>query len=138
MFLITAIDDPFYQRAGYVINGTDTPGTVVNSITLKKVVDHGPNEDGSVNGPVISTTTLYANDVNNGATNGLISHIQRAFGTVITILPYWVTPDGVRVTGIQSSVLDTTSKTYSGRVHNETDVPSTATEYVPDGQTAGN
>lgn len=100
IYLTTSIDDnKQYKDVGFVISAKYNSGDVYQSITIKA----GPNS-------AFSTQTLGVNDVSKNKTGLVVkldylelegedySGIGNSNGTK-TIKCYWVTPDGVTVTG---------------------------------------
>ncbi len=100
IYLMSSTDDKNYKEAGYVVGGkTYQKGDLYNDVTIVP----GPNSD-------FAEKTLKVNDVS-GNTSGLILMAQylqlsgdsyTGFGSakgLKTIKCYWVTPDGITVTG---------------------------------------
>ena len=122
-WLISDIDDNMYQQTGFVIITSDKEANVCSSLTVENAVGGA-----SV---LLKPETIFRAK---GVTGGYLSYLEvmrggtvsNGFGTTSTILQYWVTPDGMIVTGTSQrtyGALDT--KTNAKANVTTTDVAST-------------
>lgn len=126
-WLISNIDTADYQKVGFVITSANKNGAICQSLTVQTVnggtsVRLTPKRLFSINSGYL--TYLKVIDATNPVT---------PFGAGATVLQYWVTPDGLIVTG-------TTQRTYQSITNKsdfakgsssveETSVPSTIALY---------
>ena len=120
-WLISDIDDAMYQETGFVIQTADKTAYVCSQLTVQNAVGGAsvvlkPQNIFRAKG-VTGGYLSYLEVMNNGAmTNGM--------GTGITIGQYWVTPDGMIVTG--TSTRSYASLDNRGNVKAEGNVTETA------------
>jgi uncharacterized repeat protein (TIGR02543 family) len=102
-WLISDIDDALYQETGFVIQTADKTAYVCSTLTVENAVGG-------------AQVTLKPENIfrGKGVTGGYLSYLEvmnngacsNGMGTGVTIGQYWVTPDGLIVTG-------TSTRTYS-------------------------
>ncbi len=127
-WLISDIDDCMYQETGFVIVSDDNEANVVTQLTVENAV-------GGTKVTLKPTGIFRAKGVESGYLTYLTVMDQyectNGFGTSATVRQYWVTPDGLIVTGIAQrtySSLDIKGNVKSGT--NETIVRSTIAEFT--------
>ena len=113
LYLISAVDDLNYQETGLVLSNNNEKAKVVSKMTFKNT---------STNKQV----TLTANSVfksigitGDGSEEDYLTYIDAtntSFFAVgnFTVLPYWITPDGIEVSGISTRTITISSLTKSG------------------------
>lgn len=112
LYLLSAVDDTTYSGAGFILQTNDgKPATIVQSLAI-------------TNSGTGKSVTLKANTAFRSAgiasTGGGYLGYWNATGSdyyapgTFTVLPYWDTPDGVRVTGISTRTVTISSMTKSG------------------------
>ena len=112
LYLISAVDDTNYDSAGFILKtNDDKPANVVQTFTF-------------TNTATGKSLTLTANTVFNNVGieftgDGLLGYWDATGSDYyapgsFTVLPYWVTPDGIRVTGISTRTITISSMTKSG------------------------
>ncbi len=113
-WLISDIDDCKYKETGFVIVTDDNKANVCTSLTVQNTVGGTKVE--------LKPETIFRGK---GVTSGYLSYLEvmrggttsNGFGTSSTVLQYWVTPDGLIVTGTTQriySMLDTKTNAKSG------------------------
>ena len=118
-WLISDIDDAMYIETGFVIQTDDKTAYVCTELTVQTTVGGS-----SV---LLKPSTIFRGK---GVTNGYLSYLEvlkdgtctadSGMSTTATILQYWVTPDGLIVTG-------TLSRTY-GALDTKANVKNNMTE----------
>ncbi|GEM_PF-6823714 len=113
LYLLSALDDLNYNETGFTLQSTDgKEATVVKTFTVR-------NSSGN-------TITLKANTIfkslgitGDGSENDYLSYWNAtgseyyAPGT-FTVLPYWITPDGISINGISARTITISSMTKAG------------------------
>jgi hypothetical protein len=95
-WLISDIDDNMYRQTGFVIVTSDKEAQVCTSLTVQNTV-------GGTSVKLTPETIFRAK----GVAGGYLSYLEvmrggtgsNGFGTTSSVLQYWVTPDGLIVTG---------------------------------------
>ncbi len=99
---ISAIDDLNYQQAGFVILDANNKATICDTLAVTAA--------GSNSTVILKPETVFRS---RGVTEGYLDYLQvydwDGEGNLLqeggTILQYWVTPDGLMVTGVTSRVV---------------------------------
>lgn len=99
---ISAIDDLNYQQAGFVILDANNKATICDTLAVTAA--------GSNSTVILKPETVFQR---RGVTEGYLDYLQvydwSGEGNLLqeggTILQYWVTPDGLMVTGVTSRVV---------------------------------
>ena len=122
MWQLSAIDDLNYQETGFVIVKDNEVAKVCKSLTVK-------NASGGAKVTLKPNTVFRAQGV---TTNDYLTY-KEVTGIVAnkdTVLQYWVTPDGLIVTGITQRTLDGIAKKTT-ITKTDTPVDSTISVFVP-------
>ena len=113
LYLISAIDDLNYQQTGFTLKSTDDKEAT--SVVTQMIIQ---------NAATGKSVTLKANTVfrSTGITQAgeYLSYYNATTNTdyykegTFTVLPYWITPDGIKVHGISTRTITIESLTKSG------------------------
>lgn len=131
VYMVTAIDDPNYQLVGFEVAGVDSPETLVEDETVYQVIEVTRAGE---HYQTLTPASFFGTNVDAES----LLHVQPYSGTIaanesFVFTPFFVTPDGVKVTGVTERTVNFGNGTYTGKEDgifpNDFRVGSTAEQY---------
>lgn len=115
LYLVTALDDKNYQQVGFIVNGTDNGAweQEVNDTNVYETVTEVRAE--GQQSRTLGLSYFFNNTLETGYLNiqqYLDYSVDDMAGKTFTMQPYFVTMDGVKVTGVTLRTVDTGNGTY--------------------------
>lgn len=131
VYMVTAIDDNNYQLVGFEVAGVDSPETLVEDETVYQVIEVTRAGE---HYQTLTPASFFGTNVDAES----LLHVQPYSGTIaanesFVFTPFFVTPDGVKVTGVTERTVNFGNGTYTGEEDgifpNDVRVGSTAEQY---------
>lgn len=113
LYLVTALDDKNYQQVGFIVNSTDNREQAVNDTNVYETVTEVRAE--GQQSRTLGLSYFFNNTLETGYLNiqqYLDYSVDDMAGKTFTMQPYFVTMDGVKVTGVTLRTVDTGNGTY--------------------------
>ncbi len=113
LYLVTALDDMNYQQVGFIVNSTDNREQAVNDTNVYETVTEVRAE--GQQSRTLGLSYFFNNTLETGYLNiqqYLDYSVDDMAGKTFTMQPYFVTMDGVKVTGVTLRTVDTGNGTY--------------------------
>ena len=112
VYMVTAIDDPNYRLVGFEVAGADSPEALVEDETVyQEIVVTRAGEHYQT----LTPASFFGTNVDAES----LLHVQPYTGTIaaggsFVFTPFFVTPDGVKVTGVTERTVNFGNGTYTG------------------------
>ena len=110
LYLITAVDDLNYKETGFVLTNGDEKAKVVSTMTFK---NYATNKSVTLKANTVFKSLEITQDGEYLTYFDATGSEYFAPGS-FTVLPYWITPDGITINGISTRTIKITELKKKG------------------------